>query len=150
MKIYLPAKVFFIISMAVLLSSCANNFSKHYWEEYYTKKAVLFSAELATHGIEIECFKFENKRWPTGFSEMISYEPKVLPCLGFAHKEEKFWQKSPSGIIQGIDEQNALIMITELREKDGSFKALEQAIHVNYHIEYEHHFSRVDDANNLR
>ena len=147
MKSRLPAKLFFLISTGVLLASCAHHFSKHYWEDYYAKKAALFSAELVTHGIEMECFKYENQRWPNSFSEMINYEPKVLPCFGFAYKQEKFWEKSPGAIIQGIDEQNALIMITELREKDGSLKTLEQAIHINYHIEYEQHFTRVDDAN---
>jgi hypothetical protein len=145
MSISLSNKPFIFVSLALLLSSCASHFSKRYWEEYYTKKAALFSAELAAHGIEIECFKYENKRWPENFSEMIIYEPTVLPCFGFVHQGDNFWQKSPGAIVQGIDEENALIIINELRDKQGSLKTLEQVIHINYHIEYERDFTRITE-----
>lgn len=131
--------------LILLLQGCGTLLSKRYWEGYYTKKATLFSTELVSHGIEIECFKYENKRWPVNFSEMIEYQPQVLPCFGFSIKGKKFWNKAPNAVIQGSDEQNALIIINELRQENGTLKTLPQAVHIYYHIEYERHFTHVNE-----
>jgi len=120
-----------------VLTSCV---SKMLGKHYLTKTSDI-SSEIVLHGIEMECFKFENARWPNSFGEMILYQPKVLPCLGLDINKGNLWKKYPTALISEIDDKNALIVINEKIE-NGKLLPLAQPLHINYNIEYQRHFQR--------
>lgn len=127
------------LSSACLLSSCADFLSKR-----YTEKASDISADIVMHGIEVECFKFENHRWPNSFAEMISYQAKALPCIGLSAEDKQLWEEYPTALIQSVDQERALIIIKEKLDKNGKLLPLKQEIHINYKIDYERIINRVE------